>query len=138
MKLIETYRHEGKGYNPFLIKEGWQVAQLNYTPEQDPLAIDKMDRHLLTDEVFVLLQGTAVLIGAQLSDGQFQFDCVRMKAGVTYNIPTGMWHNIAMNPGSEVILFERDGTHLGDFEFSPLSEDQIQDLQNLVSSVNQQ
>ena len=138
MKLIETYRHEGRGYNPFLIKEGWQVAQLNYTPEQDLLNIDKMDRHLQTDEVFVLLQGTAILIGAHLLDETFQFDCVRMKAGVTYNIPTGVWHNIVMTPGAEVIIFEKDGTHLGDFEYRPLSENQKLDLQSQVTSVNKQ
>ena len=30
--MIERYYHEAEGYNPFLIREGWQVAQLNYLP----------------------------------------------------------------------------------------------------------
>ena len=30
--MIETYFHSGEGYNPFLVREGWQVAQLNYLP----------------------------------------------------------------------------------------------------------
>ena len=28
--MIESYFHKGEGYNPFLIREGWQVAQLNH------------------------------------------------------------------------------------------------------------
>jgi hypothetical protein len=85
MNLTETYRYDGSGYNPFLIKDGWQVAQLNYMPEQDLLNITKIDRHLLTDEVFVILKGTAILIAATENDNEFHFEWVKMKTGITYN-----------------------------------------------------
>lgn len=136
MNLIETYRYEGSGYNPFLIREGWQVAQLNYMPEQDLSNITKMDRHLLTDEVFVLLKGTAILIAAIENNNKFKFECVRMKAGITYNIPVRLWHNIAMDKDSEVIIFEKDKTHLGDFEYRELSTDQKSELKNLIIKSN--
>jgi len=136
MNLIETYRYEESGYNPFLIREGWQVAQLNYMPEQDLLNITKMDRHLLTDEVFVLIKGTAILIAATESNHEFKFECVKMKAGITYNIPVRMWHNIAMDKGSEVIIFEKDKTHLGDFEYQQLSAIQKLNLKNLIIEAN--
>jgi mannose-6-phosphate isomerase-like protein (cupin superfamily) len=132
MNLIETYRYDGSGYNPFLVKEGWQVAQLNYMPEQDVFNITKMDRHFLTDEVFVLLKGTAILIAATEHNSEFKFECVKMKAGITYNIPVKLWHNIAMNKGCEVIIFEKDKTHLGDFEYKQLSETQKKELKNLI------
>ncbi|HET7114948.1 MAG TPA: hypothetical protein VFI29_00555 [Hanamia sp.] len=136
MNLIETYRHEGSGYNPFLIREGWQVAQLNYMPEQDLLNISKMDRHLLTDEVFVLLKGTSILIAATENNNEFQFECIKMKAGITYNIPVRLWHNIAMDKGSEVIIFEKDKTHLGDFEYQQLNDTQKLELKNLIIKSN--
>ena len=28
--MIEAYYCKEKGYHPFLIRDGWQVAQLNY------------------------------------------------------------------------------------------------------------
>ncbi|MEO8854442.1 MAG: hypothetical protein ABI359_11735 [Ginsengibacter sp.] len=133
MNLIETYRNDGSGYNPFLIREGWQVAKLNYMPEQDLLNITKMDRHLLTDEVFVLIKGTAILVAATENNNEFQFECIKMKAGITYNIPVRMWHNIAMDKGSEVIIFEKDKTHLGDFEYRELSDTQKLELKNLIT-----
>ena len=30
-QLIEEYTHTGIGYNPFLIRNNWQVAQLNHS-----------------------------------------------------------------------------------------------------------
>jgi hypothetical protein len=136
MNLIETYRYDGSGYNPFLIREGWQVAQLNYMPEQDLLQITKMDRHLLTAEVFVLLQGTAILIAATENNSEFEFECVKMKARITYNIPAKLWHNIAMDKDCEVIIIEKDKTHLGDFEYRQLSTDQKFELKNLIIKAN--
>lgn len=136
MNLIETYRHEGSGYNPFLIKENWQVAQLNYMPEQDLLDITKMDRHFLTDEVFILLKGTAILIAGTENNNEFQFECVKMKEGITYNIPVRLWHNIAMDKDAEVIIFEKNKTHLGDFEYRQLSNAQKSQLEKLIIETN--
>jgi ureidoglycolate hydrolase len=136
MNMIETYRFDGSGYDPFLIKENWQVAQLNYMPEQDLLNITKMDRHLLTDEVFILLKGTAILIAGTEKDDELQFECIKMRKGITYNIPVKLWHNIAMDKGAEVIIFEKDKTHLRDFEYLQISEAQKLELQNLIAESN--
>lgn len=120
--FIETYRHDGEGYSPFFIRDHWQVAQLNYMREQGLTGIEKMDKHLLTDEVFVLLRGTAVLIAAEEDSRGFHFQCVLMKPGITYNIPVNVWHNIAMDEQAEVIIIEKSNTHMGDFIYKPLSD----------------
>jgi len=119
--MIETYEHRSEGYNPFLIREGWQVAQLNYMDAQDLEGITKIDMHLQTDEVFVLLKGTAVLIAASVSGDLLNFECVNMQQGITYNIPVNTWHNIAMSRDAAVIIVERNDTHLGDFVFRQLT-----------------
>ena len=64
--MIERYYHEGDGYDPFLIREGWQVAQLNYQVMNGFDSIDKVEAHRETDEVFVLVKGRAILIAANL------------------------------------------------------------------------
>lgn len=116
-RLIERYTYDDPGYYPFLIRKGWQVAKLNYMPEQDMEGIQKIDRHNETDEVFVLLNGTAVLIGASVNGSDIKFECVNMLYGVTYNIPAGCWHNIAMQEDAELLIIEKDRTHIDDFEF---------------------
>ena len=63
--MIETYFHSGEGYNPFLVREGWQVAQLNYLPGHGFDEIEQIEVHRETDEVFILFKGDAILIEAK-------------------------------------------------------------------------
>ena len=55
--MIETYNYEGKGYHPFLIREGWQVAQLNYVEKHGLDDIDQIEVHNQSDEAFILFKG---------------------------------------------------------------------------------
>lgn len=132
MGRIEQYEEEGKGYHPFLIRKGWQVALLNYAPEEALEAIDRLDAHHETDEVFVLLSGEAVLIAAEKREDRLLFETVAMAEGKVYNIPVHRWHKIAMRPGCRVLIVEDSHTHENDFEFLPLTEAQRQELRERV------
>ena len=134
MNLIELYKHTESGYNPFLIREQWQVAILNYAPEETLEAIDKLDVHYETDEVFVLLAGNAVLIAASIDSDIVCYEAIDMKPNIVYNIPRNVWHKIAMQPESSVLIVENQNTHVGDFEFYPLNEAQKNDLREAVIS----
>jgi len=138
IKIIETYHHDKDGYNPFFIRAHWQVAQLNYMQEQGLDAIAKMDMHLDTDEVFVLTKGAAVLIAGRETENEMQFEAVKMRPGMVYNIPAKAWHNIAMDKEASVIIVEKSNTHLGDFICRPLNGNEQEKLsiaiQNLLES----
>jgi len=134
MGLIEIFNIESEGYHPFLIRDGWQVAQLNYMPQQELQNIFQLDVHLHTDEVFVLLEGEAVLIGADINRDIISFEACLLQKGITYNIPQGMWHNIAMKPGCKSIIVERSDTHLSDFEHFKLTKEQKSQMDKLVVS----
>ncbi|WP_291867916.1 hypothetical protein [Maribacter sp.] len=138
MKLIEQYQISGNGYHPFLIRDGWQVAQLNYMPEQQIGNIDKLDIHHLTDEVFILLKGKAVLIGAEIKENNVAFEVELLKPNITYNIPIDTWHNIAMSEDCEIIIIEKSYTHEGDFEFFPLNEEKKREMEALVRNAFEQ
>lgn len=135
LKLIDAYDYAGTGYAPFLIGDKWQVAFLNYAPEEALESIVKLDVHHLTDEVFVLLDGRAALIGARIRDGRVVCEAVDMQPVRAYNIRRGVWHKIAMQPGSRVLIVENSNTHLGDFEFYDLSAEQIASLRETVAKV---
>lgn len=133
--MIESYKVKENGYHPFLIRDGWQVAQLNYMPEQEIDNIKRLDVHHLTDEVFILMKGNAVLIGATINAGEITFKLTLMKPNVTYNIPQGTWHNIAMTEGCETIIVEKSNTHISDFEYFELNEVYVQELKNKVNEL---
>ncbi|MBD1260085.1 hypothetical protein HZY62_05775 [Maribacter polysiphoniae] len=134
MKLIEQYHIGDKGYHPFLIRDGWQVAQLNYMPEQEIGNIKKLDIHHLTDEVFILLKGKAVLITAKIEGDEIEYDVELMQPNITYNIPVETWHNIAMDVDCEVIIVEKSNTHEGDFDFFDLSIEKRMEMKELVEN----
>ena len=128
MAQIETYFHKGDGYNPFLITKQWQVAQLNFMPEIGFDAIDRVECHTKTDEVFILLKGSAILISASIEKKIIEFDLLRMNPGITYNVPAGIWHSIAMNREARVIIVENNNTHLNDVEYTQLTPVQKNEL----------
>jgi len=135
MKLIEVYEHNSAGYDPTLIRDGWQAAFLNYADAESLEQIVKLDIHHETDEAFVLLEGKSVLIAASIENGTIEYDLIDMKPGILYNIPKETWHKIAMWKGSKVFIVERANTHLGDFEFYDLSGRQQAELQNEVNKL---
>ena len=134
-KLIEEYRHSDQGYNPYLIGPKWQVAQLNYMPDLAPMAIKKVDVHHYTDETFLLMNGQAVLIAAEIKQDSLGFEVINMKPRVLYNIPKGCWHNIALSTDAEVLITEDANTHLGDYEYHYLGVEQQKELHELIESV---
>ena len=130
--MIEEYNIKEKGYHPFIVKEGWQLARLNYTEEQQINQITKLDVHLKTDEIFIPIAGKAVLIAASMVNNEPQFEMELMKINHIYNIPKGVWHNIAMEEGSEVFIAEKSNTHVSDFEYYDLSKEKIEELGIMV------
>jgi hypothetical protein len=118
-KLIEEYRHSNQGYNPYLIGPKWQVAQLNYQPDLAPGAIKKIDVHHHTNETFLLMDGQAVLIAAEILQNRIGFEVINMKPKVVYNIPKA----------------EDTNTHLGDYDYHYLNKEEQKELCELIVAV---
>lgn len=135
MQEIEIYRTEEGGYHPFLIREGWQVAQLNSDQNQEIDNIDKLEVHHHTDEVFVLLKGKAVLITGTYNSDEVTISSILMEKARVYNIPADTWHNIAMQENCEVLIIEKSDTHLNDCTYKSLSLDQKQNLHKKVKKL---
>lgn len=74
-----------------------------------------------TDETFTLLKGRAVLITYDKESDTGEL--TSMKSGYTYNVPRMMWHNIAMEEGSSVIITENRDAHIKGLEQISLPEE---------------
>ena len=57
--MIEKKTFNGVDYKVVHEFEGWKIGFLRYSDRFSKF--DRLERHLLTDEVFVLLEGQAVL-----------------------------------------------------------------------------
>lgn len=56
-----------------------------------------------------------------------------MRKGVTYNIPAGTWHDIAMDLDVEIIIVEKSDTHKNDCEYLKLSQQERNDLYAMIN-----
>ena len=77
---------------------------------------DKLERHLLTDEVFVLLSGSAELvIGLDMKH-------IPLETGKIYNVKKGAWHNILIEKDAKVLIVENHNTGLENTEYHYFKE----------------
>ena len=114
-KEIEFLFYDGDGYKPMIFHEGWKVAYLKYADRFDPDKVAKMERHLLTDEVFVLLEGKSFLIV-----GEDDRVCPMEKNRI-YNVKKGVWHTICVSKDALVLIVENAETGSSNTEYRCLS-----------------
>mgnify|MGYP002516725299 CR=1 FL=1 len=112
MKELEVFTYEGSGYNPTMHFDSWRVAFLNYAERFD--RIEKLERHLLTDEVFVLLSGKAMLLLGEKAQA------VNMETGKIYNVKKGAWHAIKVTPDAKILIVENHNTGLENTQYMSL------------------
>ena len=80
--------------------EGWKIGLLRHSERFS--ACRQMERHLLTDEVFVLLSGSAVLYVEQ--------EQIPMESNTIYNVKKGVWHHIVVSEDATVMVVENSST----------------------------
>lgn len=109
---LEIKDYTGEGYDPTHDFGAWRVAFLNYAERFD--RITYMERHMLTDEVFVLLEGTAELwIGKEAT-------VVPMEKNLIYNVGKAVWHSIRVSRDAKVLIVENSDTTRENSEYFDL------------------
>lgn len=134
MSLIESYAIEESGFHPFLIRDSWQVAKLNYTEEWHIDAINCLKILRESDRAFVLLKGSAVLVALEDNEGKSAFKVELMKRGASYNIPKNTWYAIALEKESEVLIVGKPNTHLDNVEYVQLNAEQLLEMRYVVKN----
>ena len=124
--LVEVTEYQGEGYKSLVFFEGWRVAILNDKPDlyrKD--TIKTLERHMLTDEVFVLLSGECTLLigGDQKELGPIE--PVKMEPLKFYNVKKAVWHNLIGNPGMSLLIVENADTGLENSEYCNVTEDML-------------
>lgn len=118
--LIEIGTYDGADCRPVVAYEGWRVAFLNYAERFDRAHMAYLEKHELTDEVFVLLCGEAVLYLAD-GDEPKEIHAVRMEPYKTYNVKKGVWHNVEVTRDTRLLIVENRNTSRENTKYYPLS-----------------
>ena len=75
--MIEKYTYSGEDFSVVMEYEGWKIGFLRYSERFS--RFEQLERHLETDEAFVLISGEATLYT--------ESEVCKMKKCFVYNIP---------------------------------------------------
>ena len=127
--LLEIKQHEGRDYKPLVDFEAWRVALMNFDKKMSFSGLKPLERHNATDEVFVLLEGTAVLLLAGRDEKPApQLHSVRMQPNTLYNVRKAVWHGLLMSRDCKTLIVENVNTNDSNSETSPISTEQRQSI----------
>lgn len=101
---LAVYDSAEPNYHPVLDSGSWRVAVLNSGDRTTAARAGRFEKHLATDEAFILVRGEATLI---IGDARNR---VPMTQDKLYNVEKGTWHQIVTQPGAKLFLIENRGT----------------------------
>ena len=115
MEGLDILEHGGTEYRRLVNNAKWTLASLNWAPRFDEKNITELERHILTDEVFVLLEGRAtLLVGGEA-------ERVEMEPLKYYNVRAGIWHHILVSRDARVLVAENANTSKDNTEYLSLA-----------------
>ena len=111
---IDILEFNGDNYQKLMSFESWRVAMINYGNRVEKENLYRMERHMLTDEAFILLDGEATLI---IGDNEDKYP---MEKNKVYNINRAEWHAIYVSTDAKVLIVENENTGIENTEYRPL------------------
>lgn len=129
---IESYAFDGEGMQRIYENAKWTVGVKNWKPANDITNLNCLERHNLTDELFVLLEGSCTLIFANEGASGLALEAVKMEKGKVYNIPQSLWHNTVTEKSTKMILIEDSNTSGANSDIIDLTAEQIAKVQALA------
>ena len=104
--MIRVGVHTDEGFKVMVESGEWKVGMLRYSERFSRLG--EMERHLLTDEVFILLSGSSTLY----TDSE----TIKMEVGTVYTVPQAVWHHIVVSEDASVVVVENRNTSIENSE----------------------
>ena len=102
--MIDILEFDGQDFKAVCEFEGWKIGLLRYSERFSDFKI--LERHLLTDEVFVLLEGSAIIY---LYNDDKVTEYI-MDKNTVYNIHKNVWHHIVVSKDAIVLVVENSNT----------------------------
>jgi len=131
--LLERKQHEGNGFMPQVDYETWRVAILNFAKGEDKLNFKLMSSHTLTDEVFVLLTGKALLFTA--TDDLSEVYVEQLEQNKIYNVKKGVCHCHLLEPNGKLLIVENQNTGKETSQDFPIDNDTRNKMRNMVKEI---
>ena len=131
-QLLEVREHKEAGYRPLVDFADWRVAILNFADELRVEKLTRMQRHLETDEVFVLLKGRCVLFVGEGDETVTAIHAKDLEPHRLYNVKRAVWHHHTLSEDAMVLVVENRDTTYDNSPFFPLTGPQQEEIRGLT------
>ena len=122
-ELVRVSGYSGAGFAPLTSFGTWRIAVCNAKQDEQLFSVQ---RHLETDEAFVLLAGTCAMLVAAGENDVGAARWVPMQPLHVYTVPKNVWHAHMATAGSSLLIVENEDTGDANSITCRLSEDQCQ------------
>jgi ureidoglycolate hydrolase len=133
--LLQVHGHDGLSYKPLVDFEAWRVAILNFSPDLLPENLTRMQRHNETDEVFVLLSGSCILLVGEGTETVTRIHAELLAPGRVYNVRRAVWHTHTLSADAKVLVVENRDTTYDNSPFTQLSDTQRREVVDLITAL---
>lgn len=100
----------------------WLVSIKNWKPDNDIDGITHLEVHHSTDEQFILSAGKAILITAEMADGEFaNIELTPMEQGKVYNVPAQCWFYSITQKDTKMMYVQDSNCSMENSDFQDLS-----------------
>lgn len=106
-----------EGYEVLVKTDLWRFALLGYSDRFDPATPLRLERHMKTDEVFILLSGEAIILEGGNGDAPDQIIKTKMRPLESCNVPAAVWHHIWVSRDGVVAIAENADTSRENSEY---------------------
>jgi ureidoglycolate hydrolase len=131
---VSVKASEVEGMQRVVESGAWVIGIKNYKLANDRNHFDYVEKHLLTDEAFVLLKGECtLLVDVSLDNDRMDIRPLRMEPGKVYCVHKGIWHNMIMSGDAKLILVENADTSSDNSEMHTLKEAEIKAIRERLA-----
>ena len=112
---MDIVEFKGEDFKVMVKSDGWKIGFLRYSERFADFGV--LERHLQTEESFILLEGSATLYE--------NYEPCEMETCKVYTIGRGVWHHIVVSEDATVLVVENADTSLQNTERIPVGKNNL-------------
>jgi len=111
-KQINIIDISGTGFEKLVSLENTQIAVLTYLDELELNNINYLEAHLLTDEIFILLEGRCTIISGLVENDKINdYHLINLEKDKLYVVKQNVFHHHVLSKDAKVLVIEKKGTN---------------------------
>lgn len=121
--MVITKRTSREGFEPIFDTPNFKCAFITLSPQYAFGKVKEMKRHNDSDEVFVLLSGSAVLLTREA--GSTEYTKTPLEYQTAYNVKQSTWHYLAVSEDALVFVTESGSMKRGNTETKDVESENL-------------